>query len=213
VALRFEDHEGFERVCLIAAAGGAVVACTVEWTALPKGLVPWAAAGAMAAWMIFVLGSGARRDEELPPAVCIAGAVVLVGGAGLLARSLPALVELLGTVLPAAGADALGGAVLGLWMGAATAPLHVRAGSDRVERRLAALTPRLDPELLRLAQRAAAARTELLRSVPSEVGPGMRRAADGLALAALDLAEQGTDASRAQLREYVDRLEQARDAF
>jgi hypothetical protein len=92
-------------------------------------------------------------------------------------------------------------------------PLHLRTARDRVEQRLAGLRPRLEPELLRLAERAAAARAELLRSAPPEIRPGLRRVADGLALAALDLAEQGTDVSRARLVEQVGQLERARDAF
>lgn len=248
MALRFEDHAGFERTCLIAAAGGALAAYYATWMALPLGFLPWAAAGAMAAlvplrgarrrWQtaivaisaaggmavallsdgtvavaaIFALGTAARWEDELPPAACIVAAVALAAGAGLAAPSLAELAGLLGTALPAAGAGALGGAVLGLWMGAATAPLHLRTGGDPVELRLAGLRPRLAPELLRLAERAAAARTELLRTAPSEVRSGLRRAADGLALAALDLAEQGTEVSRERLREHVDQLERAREA-
>jgi len=174
-------------------------------------LVPRAAAGAMPA--IFAVAVALWREDELPPAACIAAAAALVAGAGLAAPSLPALTELLGTVLPRAVAAGAGGAILGLWLGGATAPLHLRTARDRVEQRLAGLRPRLDPELLRLAERAAAARAELLRSAPSEVRSGLRRAADGLCLAALDLADQGTDVSRARLVEWVDQLERARDAF
>jgi hypothetical protein len=206
--LRFEDHQGFERTCLVAAAGGALAAYYATWTMPAARLVPWAAAGA-----VFAIALALRWQDEIPPAVCIAGAVALAVGAALGAQSLPALTELLETVLPRALAAAVGGAVLGLWLGGATVPLHLRTGRDRVEQRLAGLRPRLEPELLRLAERAAAARAELLRTAPSEVRPGLRRAADGLALAALDLAEQGTDVSRARLIEQVGQLERARDAF
>jgi len=249
VALRFEDHAGFERTCLIAAAGGALAAYYATWMMPAARLVPWAAAGAMAAlvplrggrrrWQtaivaisaaggvavallgdgavaaaaIFAFGAALRWEDQLPPAACIVAAVAVAAGAGFAALSLPALTELLGTVLPGAGGAAVGGAILGLWLGGATAPLHLRTARDRVEQRLAGLRPRLEPELLRLAERAAAARAELLRSAPSEVRPGLRRVADGLALAALDLAEQGTEISRARLIEHVDQLERARDAF
>src|SRR2546430_15674003 len=46
VALRFEDHAGFERTCLIAAAGGALAAGYATSVTPPADLVPWAAAGA-----------------------------------------------------------------------------------------------------------------------------------------------------------------------
>jgi hypothetical protein len=206
--LRFEDHKGFERTCLMAAAGGALAAYYATWMMPAARLVPWAAAGAL-----FAVGVALCREHELPPPACIAAAVALGVGVCFAAPSVPVLSELLETVLPRAGAAALGGAVLGLWSGAATVPLHLRTARDRVEQRLAGLRPRLAPELFRLAERAAAARAELLRSAPSEVRPGLRRAADGLALAALDLAEQGTDVSRARLVEQVARLERARDAF
>jgi hypothetical protein len=72
------------------------------------------------------------------------------------------------------------------------------------------MRPRLGPEALRLAERAVAARLLLLRTAPAEVRPGLRKAADGLALAALALAEQDTEASRAALLERVEHLERAR---
>src|SRR5207302_556961 len=75
--------------------------------------------------------------------------------------------------------------------------------------RLAELRLRLDPEALRLAERVASARILLLRTAPSEVRPGLRRVADRLALSALDLAGQGTEASRAELLERVVQLERA----
>ena len=208
MALRFEDHARFQRTCLLAAAGGALAAYYATWMMPAAPLAPWAAAGA-----IFAVGVAQRWQDELPPVACIGAAVALAVGAGLAAASLPALTELLGTLLPAAGAAAVGGAVLGLWLGGATVPLHLRTARDRVERRLSGLRPRLEPELLRLAERAAAARTQLLQTAPPEVRSGLRRVADGLALAALDLAEQGTEISRARLIEHVDQLERARDAF
>ena len=203
MALRFEDHAGFERTCLIAAAGGALAAGYATSVTPPADLVPWAAAGA-----VFALGV-AVRWEELPPVPCIAAAALLAAGAVYAAPSLLPLTEILETVVPAPGAAALGGAVLGLWLGGATVPLHLRVGSDRVERRLAELRLRLDPEALRLAERVASARILLLRTAPSEVRPGLRRVADRLALSALDLAGQGTEASRAELLERVVQLERA----
>jgi len=207
VALRFEDHAAFERTCLIAAAGGGLVACSATSLAPAAGLVPWAAVGAVLAV------AAAARWDELPPAACIAASAALAVGAGCAAPSLLPLTEILETVLPRSGAAALGGAVLGLWLGAATAPLHLRAGEDRVGRRLAELRPRLDPEALRLAERALSARDLLLRTAPSEVRPGLRRVADGLALSALDLAVQGTEASRAGSLERVVQLERACSAL
>ena len=204
MTFRFEDHGAFGRTCLIAAAGGGFLACYASSMTPAAGLVPWAAVGA-----VFALGAAARWEDDLPPIACIAASGALAVGAGYAAPSLVPLTEILGTVLPVSGAAALGGAVLGLWLGAATAPLHVRAGGDRIERRLAELRSALDPEALRLAERAVCARVLLLRTAPSEVRPGLRRIADGLALSALDLAGQRTEASRAELLERVVQLERA----
>ncbi len=57
------------------------------------------------------------------------------------------------------------------------------------------------------------ARVLLLRTAPADVRPGLRRVADGLALSALDLARQGTEASRAELLERVVQLERACSAL
>jgi hypothetical protein len=126
MAFRFEDHAGFQRACLLAAAGGALGASYATWMLPSARLVPWAAAGAVFA-LAMVL-----RWQALPPVACIAAAVALAAGAVLAAGALPALAELLETLLPRAGAAGVGGGVLGLWLGAATAPLHVRSG--RLER-------------------------------------------------------------------------------
>lgn len=149
MALRFEDHAAFQRTCLLAAACGGLAAYYATWMTLPKGFLPWAGAASLVAATIFALRAAERWQDELPPAACIVAAVALAAGAAVAAPSLLALVELLRTVLPAAGAAALGGAVLGLWMGAATGPLHVRAGEDRVAQRLLDLDARIDPERLR----------------------------------------------------------------
>jgi len=149
VALRFEDHAAFQRTCLIAAGCGALAAYYATWIALPKGFLPWAGAASLAAATIVALRAAERWEDDLPPVACIVAAVALAAGVALAAPSLVALVELLHSVLPAAGAAALGGAVLGLWMGAATSPLHLRAGEDPVTRRLLELEPRIDPESLR----------------------------------------------------------------
>jgi len=131
VALRFEDHAGFERTCLFAAGGGAVAAYYATWLSLPRGFLPWAAAAALVAATILALRGAERWHDQLPPAVCVAAAVVLAACAALAAPLLLPLVELLRTALPAAVAAGLGGGVLGLWTGAATAPLHVRLGKAR----------------------------------------------------------------------------------
>lgn len=206
--LRLEDHAAFERTCLIAAAGGGFLACTASSTAPVSGLVPWAAAGT-----VLALAAAARWEDDRPPVACIAASAALAVAAGCAAPAILPLTDLLGTVLPRSAATAVGGAVLGLWLGAATAPLHLRAGGDRIGRRLAELRPRLDAEALRLAERALTARDLLLRTAPSEVRPGLRRVADGLALSALDLAGQGTQASRAEALERVVQLERACSAL
>ncbi|MFL5312075.1 MAG: hypothetical protein ACJ79H_16705 [Myxococcales bacterium] len=204
MALRFEDPAAFERTCLIAAAGGGLLASSTVWMTPAAGLVPWAAVGA-----VLALGAAARWEDGLPPIACIAASAALAAFVGYAAPSLLPLTEILGTVLPASGAAAVGGAVLGLWSGAATAPLHLRAGGDRIGRRLAELRRALDPEALRLAERAIRARMLLLRSAPAEVRPGLRRVADRLTMSALDLAREGTEASRAGLLERVVQLERA----
>ena len=89
MALRFEDHAGFERTCLIAAAGGALAAGYATSITPPADLVPWAAAGA-----VFALGV-AVRWEELPPVPCIAAAALLAAGAVYAAPSLLPLTEIL----------------------------------------------------------------------------------------------------------------------
>ena len=207
MALRFVDHAGFQRTCLIAAAGGALGACYASWMAPAAGMIPWAAAGAT-----FALAAAVRWQGEIPPAPCIAAAAALAVAAACAAPSLVSLREIAATILPASGASALAGAVLGLWLGGATAPLHVRA-VDLVERRLAELRSQLEPEALRLAERAMSARVLLLRTAPAGVRPGLRRVADRLALAALDLAREGTEASRAELLDRVVQLERACSAL
>jgi len=131
VALRFEDHAGFGRTCRFAAGGGALAAYYATWMSLPKGFLPWAAAAALVAATIFALRAAERWHDELPPGVCVAASVALAAGAALAAPFLLPLVELLRTALPAAVAAGLGGGVLGLWTGVATAPLHVRLGKAR----------------------------------------------------------------------------------
>jgi hypothetical protein len=123
MALRFEDHAGFQRSCLLAAAGGALGASYATWMLPSARLVPWAAAGA-----VFALAMVLRWQHEFfPPVACLAAAVALAAGAVFAAAALPALTELLETLLPRPGAAGVGGAVLGLWLGAATAPLHLRS--------------------------------------------------------------------------------------
>jgi len=192
VALRFEDPAGFERTCLAAAGGGAAAAVCAGWTGHAADLLPWAAAAAL----VVAVALAFTSHDELPPIPCIAASLALAAVAGLSARGIPSLAELLGTVLPRDPTAAVAGAVLGLWLGSASAALHVRMRPDRIERRFARLRPRLDAELLRLCERALAARAEMLRKAPREVGPELRRVADGIALAALDRAERRTEGAR-----------------
>ena len=232
MALRFEDHASFQRACLLAAAGSALAAWLVAWTAPTPDLLAWGTAGAMAAlvplrrgehgWqtaivaisagggvalallghggapaaVVFALGAALRWEDELPPVACIAAACALATGAGWAMASIPALTQVFTAMMPIPVAAALGGGVLGLWLGGACAPLHLRAGKDRIEMRLADLGPRLEPELLQLARRAAEARQAALRITPPALRPELRRLLDGLAIAALDLAEQGSEISR-----------------
>ena len=69
------------------------------------------------------------------------------------------------------------------------------------------------PELLRLSERAVAARARLLRSAPGELEPELRRVADEIALSVLDLAVDRTRGSREELLERVAWLERACSAL
>lgn len=208
MALRFEDHRGFERACLAASAAGAAAAYCAAWAGARSAVPAWSAAGALVA-----VGLVVAVADEVPPPACIAAAVGLAIVALAAAPSLNALLGVLDPVLAPRGVAASGGAVLGLWLGSATAPLHVRSGHDRVEERLAQLHTRLAPDLLELAQRAAAARAGLLGAAPEHLRPGLRRAVDRVALEAFALAEQGGDVSRAAMLDRVAELERARSAL
>jgi hypothetical protein len=208
VALRFEDHRGFEHACLAASAAGAAAAYCAAWVGPQSAVLAWSAAGALVTVAI-----AAGLADEVPPLACIAAAVALATVATVAAPSLNAFIDVLAPVLRPGVAAAASGAVLGLWLGSATAPLHVRIGPDRIEQRLAQLRHRLAPGLLELAQRAAAARAELLGAAPEHLRPALRRAVDRIALDALDLAEQGSDVSRSAMLDRVVELERARSAL
>jgi hypothetical protein len=113
------------------------------------------------------------------------------------AATLPFVSAALAMVVPAWIAGAVSGAVLGLWFGLCSAPLHVRVGGDAVETRLGALHASLGPELRALAERAVAAR----RGVGVELLPGarseLRTLIDSLTSAALDLAGRAAELARA----------------
>jgi hypothetical protein len=208
VALRFEDHRGFEHACLAASAAGAAAAYCAAWVGPQSVVLTWSAAGALVAVAI-----AAGLADELPPLACIAAAIALATVAVVAAPSLNAFIDVLAPVLRPGGAAAASGAVLGLWVGSATAPLHVRVGPDRIEQRLAQLRHRLAPGLLELAQRAVAARAAMLAAAPEHLRPALRRAVDRIALDALDLAEQGSDGSRSAMVDRVVQLERARSAL
>lgn len=209
MSLRFENPAGFERTCLAAAGSGAAAAVLAGWTGHAGVLLLWAAAAALAVAALLAV----RAQHELPPTACIVTAIALAAAAGLSARGIPALAELLATLLPRDATAAASGAVLGLWLGSASAPLHLRGAADPVEARLAKLRPRLEPELLRLSERAVAARAGLLRSAPAELEPELRRVADEIALSALDLAVDRTRGTREDLLERVTWLERASSAL
>jgi hypothetical protein len=80
-----------------------------------------------------------------------------------------------------------------LWLGIASAPLHVLFGADQVEARLSALRISLSAELRPLAERAVSARRAALALLPRGE---LRGVFDSLALAALQVAEQASELSR-----------------
>ncbi|MCA1829130.1 MAG: hypothetical protein ABR567_05865 [Myxococcales bacterium] len=177
--------------CLLA-AGASILQPKASW------LLPLCGA------MLGVLFAIARNDSaksngaRSPSGFTIALAGALGAGAVILASlALSPLATALAALVPGWIATGISGAAFGLWAGLAAVPLHVTAGGDAVELRLAALRASLGSDVRALAERAAAAR----RGAADELSPGtradLRSLIDQLALAALDVAERTASLTRA----------------
>jgi hypothetical protein len=152
------------------------------------------------------------RENGSPLTAGAVGATLLLTAAMLWAARLclPSFTRALAELVP--GAPLLSGALTGLWIAAACAPLHLSLQADAVEARLAALRPLLGAELRPLAERAAAARAAAAAALPQGARGDLRGLLDALALAALDLARRGADlgrtASLAMEEDLARRVEQ-----
>jgi len=190
----------------------AAVACAIAaamWLAMPNlWLLP--AAGALLGLTFALLRdetaeqSGEARPSRL--AVLVSAAL----GAATVVVAEAALVPLLGALasaLPQWIASGASGAAFGLWAGLAAAPLHVAAGADPVESRLAALRASLGPELRALAERAASARRGATDELPAGTRADLRALLDSLALAALDLAARVAGLGRSAPQVLEDELQ------
>jgi hypothetical protein len=175
-------HQRFRGTCLLASATGALAAALA-----PAPPWPLALAGAIA--VAAIASALALGADELPARGAVAAAAAL----GLLASCaalwlIPPLESALEMALPAALARALAGGVLGCWIGAASAPLHLQRAGDPIEARFATLRPLLSPELRELAERALQARRSVVAQGPGALQGEVRETMDGLVSAALDLA-------------------------
>jgi hypothetical protein len=198
--VRFEDHARFQRCAAWCALGGAVLGAS----GIP--LLPWDSprAGVLAAALLGLLlvadrREAARKRGAAPPAswataLALAASVLAVA---LGAVTLPALFAALALHLPRPLAGAVPGSVLGLWLGLAALPLHLRLGGDALEAHLEAIRSALGPELRALAERAAAARREALARLPSGAARELPAALDALGAAALELAARAGELCRA----------------
>ena len=170
----------------------------VAAVALLRPLSPWPLplCGALLALGFAAARAPHSRESGAPlPAGAVAAAVALTAAMLWAARLwLPAFALALAQLVPAA--PLLAGALTGLWIAAACAPLHLSLQADAVEAKLAALRPLLGAELRPLAERAAAARAAAATALPQGSRGDLRGLLDALALAALDLARRGADLGR-----------------
>ncbi|HUJ24942.1 MAG TPA: hypothetical protein VLW85_02915 [Myxococcales bacterium] len=213
VALAVADGLGRR---LARALGIAGVAAAAAYLGPAKGwLVP--AAGALLG-LLFAMAGEADADRPRPPRWAVAATIALSAGAVLLAEALLLpLAAALAAAVPGWMATGASGAAFGLWAAFAAAPLHVSAGVDPIEAKLAALRVSLAPDLRALAERAAAARRGATDDLPPGTRADLRTLLDQLALAALELAARcdalGRSAPQALQDELQRRSEQlARNA-
>ncbi len=179
---------------LVLAALLAVAAAAFAWPLLRW---PLPLCGALLALGFAAARAPQARESGAPlSAGAVAIAAVLAAGALCAARLwLPFFALSLAQLLPG-GALLLAGALAGLWIACACAPLHLSIQSDVVETRLAALRPLLGAELRPLAERAAAARAAAAAALPPNARGDLRGLLEALALAALDLARRGAELGR-----------------
>lgn len=173
----------------------------VEAAALAAPRSPWPVplCGALLALGFASARATQARESGVPlRPLAVALAALLVTAALWAARIwLPAFAAALSLLVPAAVATPLAGAIAGLWIVAACAPLHLSQKADAVEARLAALRPLLGAELRPLAERAAAARSAAAAALPAGSRGDLRGLLEALALAALDLACRAAELGRA----------------
>ena len=187
---------------------GAVLVLAVAALAVPAAAWPLPAAGALLALGLAVQRLDAARESGARVSRAAIAVAVVLTAAALAAAWLwlpsmsAALAQLTGPV-PAAIAAA---ALLGLWIAAASAPLHISLQADPVEARLAMLRPTLGAELRQLAEKAVAARTAAANALPSGSRGDLRGLLDALALAALDLARRAAELGRAASPVVEDEL-------
>jgi len=158
LSVRFVEHLRFERTCLLAAAGAGAAAALADGPFASWTVVAGGAAFALAAALVW---SG---DRIPPPYVAVACATAALAAWASVAL-LPSLSELLAAALPAWTASGTAGAVQGLWIAAACAPLHTRIASGPVDERLA--TAVLD--LARRAEELSSERERLADRLREEV--------------------------------------------
>jgi len=141
----------------------------------------------------------AREEGRPPPSIwaVVASAALVAGAAAILPWALRGLGLALSPGLPRAMAWLLCGALGGLWLAVASAPLHLGIVIDRVEERLASVRALPLGELRALVDRIAASRRAALATLRGPAGAALRSELDGLTIAALDLARRGAELLRA----------------
>lgn len=214
---RFDDHGGFQRTVLLCTAGAAAAgvfgleagaaAALLTLSAWPGAEVKrrrvlaglgaaifggWFFSGE--SWLLPMTGAllglsfalGRREtDARSPKPWAIAITVALTAASTLLLPLAGAVTQLLPRFVA--------GAAYGLWLGIASAPLHVLLGEDPLEARLSSLRVSLSAELRALAERAVSARRAAFELLPRGE---LRGVFDSLALAALQVAEQAAELSK-----------------
>lgn len=181
----------------LAAAG--VVSLAAAALAVPSAIWPLPAAGALLALGLAVQHLEAARamGSEVSRAALAASAVLAAAALAAARIWLPHMSAALAPLVGPACASAVAGALLGAWIAAATAPLHVLVAPDKVASRLALLRASLGAEVGPLAEKAVAARTAAARALPPGARGDLRGLLDALALAALDLASRAAVLGRA----------------
>ena len=180
-------------------AASACLAAAVGWTLATHAW--WAPlCGAALGLLLATVRADAALQAGMVAPSRLAVVLVTLGAAGAVAlgsETLPHVSSALATVVPGWVASGVSAAVLGLWIGLCSAPLHVRVGGDPVETRLGTLRSSLAPELRALAERAVAARRGVAMELPSGARSELRALIDSLTSAALGLAGRAAELARA----------------